>query len=160
MRPLFAEEESNAIKSSWATLTNNGLTPVGQLVLQRLFQDVPEVRSLFYRIEIANVEGETYSLDCLTKNEKFNSHAKRVAWGLDGIVKNLDNTKVVTEKSINLGRRHKKHNVQPHYFDLLGGVLVKVISQALKIEETHPTIQAWAKAYGVIATALKTGLTE
>lgn len=35
VQSLFSEDELNAIKTSWQTLTLNGITPVGQLVLQR-----------------------------------------------------------------------------------------------------------------------------
>lgn len=110
--------------------------------------------------------------------------SSRVALGLDGIVKNINNTRIITEKSVSLGKRHQKHNVKPHYFDVsidrpyidslpsitvpchthyfqsLGEVLIKVISNALNMEGTDPTIIAWTKAYGVIATNLKKGLTE
>nr|XP_039264784.1 cytoglobin-2-like [Styela clava] len=157
-KSLFSADESTALKTSWKTLTKAGIAPVGQLVLHRFFNDVPEVRELFYNVGVDEDRPQSLTMESLMKDNRFREHAKRVAYAIDTVIRNLDETDVIVEKCSELGKIHVKHKVQPHQFDLLGEVLVNVIKGALNYDVTHPIMQAWIKAYGTIASAAKAGM--
>lgn len=139
-------------------LTKNGSLPVGILLFERLFTDVPEVRHLFSKVGIDGDEttpDKVFTADSLRNNKTFTQHAQGVVDTLDFVVKNLDDTDVIVKACVELGEVHKMHSIKPEYFDRLGTVFLQVLQQALNMELNHPTIQAWRKAYGAVSATAK-----
>lgn len=151
----FTDEEIKAVKSSWRKLTANGVGFVGELILHRFYQDIPEVRSMFHRIGIDENIPDSYDLVTLQKNEKFRDHAKRVATALSKVVNSMGDAEKIVEMSTELGKSHVKYKVKPEHFDALGRVVVRVLTEHLCLDAMDNTILAWTKVYGAVSETAK-----
>jgi nitric oxide dioxygenase len=75
-------------------------------------------------------------------------------------VDGLDDIDQVAPFLIRLGARHVRYGVQPEHFDLVGGALLWTLEQGLGDQFTDDVREAWAAAYGVIASAMLTGMEQ
>src|SRR4029078_5994585 len=112
----------------------------GVMFYERIFTLAPEARALF---------GDDLPLQ-----------ASRTMGALQTAVDGLDDIDQVAPFLIRLGARHVRYGVQPEHFDLVGGALLLTLEQGLGAASTREVHDAWAAAFGVIASAMLIGMEQ
>ena len=112
----------------------------GVMFYERVFTLAPEARALF---------GDDMRLQAI-----------RTMGALKTAVDGLDDIDQVAPFLISLGGRHARYGVQPEHFELAGGALLWTLEQGLGDQFTDDVREAWAAAYGVIASAMLTGMEQ
>ncbi|MDM6379145.1 nitric oxide dioxygenase, partial [Staphylococcus aureus] len=64
---------------------------------------------------------------------------------------NIDNLSVIKPVIMPVAYKHCALQVYAEHYPIVGENLLKAIQDVTGLEENDPVIQAWAKAYGVIA---------
>ncbi|MCB1865065.1 MAG: hypothetical protein KDG50_06515 [Chromatiales bacterium] len=67
----------------------------------------------------------------------------------------LDNLDAIVPAVQDLGRRHVDYGVTDEHYDTVGAALLWTLAQGLGPAFTAEVEQAWATAYGVLATTMK-----
>jgi len=112
----------------------------GLLFYERIFTMAPEARALF---------GDDIALQ-----------ASRTMAALRTAVEGLGNIDAVAPFLVRLGARHVRYGVVPAHFDLIGEALLWTLEQGLGEAFTPEVHDAWAAAFGVIASAMLTGMEQ
>ena len=112
----------------------------GLLFYERIFTMAPEARALF---------GDDIALQ-----------ASRTMAALKTAVEGLGNIDAVAPFLVRLGARHVRYGVVPAHFDLIGEALLWTLEQGLGEAFTPEVHDAWAAAFGVIASAMLTGMEQ
>ena len=112
----------------------------GLLFYERIFTMAPEARALF---------GDDIALQ-----------ASRTMAAVKTAVDGLDDIESVAPFLVRLGARHVRYGVVPAHFDLVGEALMWTLEQGLGEEFTPEVHEAWAAAFGVIASAMLTGMEQ
>ncbi|KAL5235477.1 hypothetical protein ACI65C_002887 [Semiaphis heraclei] len=89
-----------------------------------LFRENPEYQSLFKRLK-------NLSIDELASNHQFMSHASKVGAALGSTIDHLDKPEELEKLLTNLGIKHKKYGLTAKHFQVIGDVLVAMISEAI-----------------------------
>jgi hemoglobin-like flavoprotein len=101
----------------------------------RLFELAPDTRPLFKR--------------------DIHAQGTMLMQTLDIVVGSLARLENVLPVAAQLGRRHVGYGVQPAHYDHVGAALLWTLEQALASDFTPALRQAWATAYGALASAMK-----
>jgi hemoglobin-like flavoprotein len=112
----------------------------GLLFYERVFTLAPEARSLF---------GDDIALQ-----------ASRTMAAIKTAVDGLDNIEQIAPFLVRLGARHVRYGVRPEHFEIVGDALLWTLEQGLGELFTPGVRDAWATAFGVIASAMLTGMEQ
>src|SRR6187397_45266 len=112
----------------------------GVMFYERIFTLAPEARALF---------GDDLPLQ-----------ASRTMAAVKTAVDGLDDIDQIAPFLIRLGARHVRYGVVPAHFDLVGGALLWTLEQGLGEAFTPEVHDAWAAAFGVIASAMLIGMEQ
>ena len=101
----------------------------------RLFALDPSVRRLFAATDMAE-------------------QRKKLMQTLGVVVANLDRLDAVVPAVEALGRRHVGYGISPSDFETVGAALLDTLEIGLKPDFTAETRDAWATAYGLLASVM------
>jgi hemoglobin-like flavoprotein len=101
----------------------------------RLFALDPEVRQLFRATDMAG-------------------QRKALMQTLAVVVAGLDRLDGLVPAVEALGRRHAGYGVSPEDFETVGAALLETLEVGLKPDFTSETREAWATAYGLLASVM------
>lgn len=130
------------VKHQWSEAFGSGHHRVefGVKIFRALFKDHPESRSLFARVNGANV----YS-------PEFEAHAERVLGGLDMTIGLLDDPEALKAQLTHLKDQHKERNVKPEYYTYFGEELLDLLNEYLG---TKVDFEAWTACYKNFVSAI------
>jgi hemoglobin-like flavoprotein len=122
------------IRSSWSGVEPIADTAAG-LFYGRLFELDPAIERLFRRTDMA-------------------AQRKILMQTLTVVVKSLDKLDQLVPAVQALGRRHAGYGVRESHYATVGEALLWTLEQGLGEAFTPPTRDAWATAYGVLASVM------
>ena len=122
------------IRSSWSGVEPIADTAAG-LFYGRLFELDPAIERLFRRTDMA-------------------AQRKVLMQTLTVVVKSLDKLDQIVPAVQALGRRHAGYGVREAHYATVGSALLWTLEQGLGEAFTPPTRDAWATAYGLLASVM------
>jgi len=100
----------------------------------RLFETFPDVKPLF--------------------KGNMDEQGNKLMATLTTVVRSLDKLDSILPAVQNLAVRHIAYGVRPEHYAPVGAALLWTLEQGLGADFTPETASAWAKAYGVLSTAM------
>ncbi len=123
-----------SIRASW-TQVEPIQDLAATLFYDRLFELDPTLRRLFRRTDMA-------------------AQKKVLMQTLTVVVRSLDRLETLVPAIQALGRRHAGYGVRASHYDTVGAALLWTLGQGLGDGFTAELRDAWAEAYGVLATVM------
>ena len=134
---MITESQIELVQASFAHVLPIA-DAAGMLFYGRVFELAPEARVLF---------GDDLALQ-----------ATRTMGAIKFAVDGLRDLERTAPYLVRLGARHVRYGVRPEHFDLVGEALLWTLEQGLGQLFTAEVRDAWTAAYGVIAGAMRAGM--
>lgn len=130
---MLTEQEKDIIKQTVPLLKEKG-TEITSIFYPKLFKAHPELLNMFNQT-----------------NQKRGMQSSALAQAVMAAAVNIDNLSVIKPVIMPVAYKHCALQVYAEHYPIVGENLLKAIQDVTGLEEHDPVIQAWAKAYGVIA---------
>jgi len=106
-----------------------------QLFYDRLFETDPSLSGLF--------------------RTNMQQQREKLMQVIDAVVNGLSRLERILPSIQELGRRHATYGVKDHHYGTVGAALLWTLGKGLGAEFTPEVKDAWASAYGVLATIMR-----
>ncbi|HEJ8507529.1 TPA: nitric oxide dioxygenase [Staphylococcus aureus] len=130
---MLTEQEKDIIKQTVPLLKEKG-TEITSIFYPKMFKAHPELLNMFNQM-----------------NQKRGMQSSALAQAVMAAAVNIDNLSVIKPVIMPVAYKHCALQVYAEHYPIVGENLLKAIQDVTGLEEHDPVIQAWAKAYGVIA---------
>ncbi|HFL7040324.1 TPA: globin domain-containing protein [Staphylococcus aureus] len=130
---MLTEQEKDIIKQTVPLLKEKG-TEITSIFYPKMFKAHPELLNMFNQT-----------------NQKRGMQSSALAQAVMAAAVNIDNLSVIKPVIMPVAYKHCALQVYAEHYPIVGENLLKAIQNVTGLEEHDPVIQAWAKAYGVIA---------
>ncbi|BDV04215.1 TPA: nitric oxide dioxygenase [Staphylococcus aureus] len=130
---MLTEQEKDIIKQTVPLLKEKG-TEITSIFYPKMFKANPELLNMFNQT-----------------NQKRGMQSSALAQAVMAAAVNIDNLSVIKPVIMPVAYKHCALQVYAEHYPIVGENLLKAIQDVTGLEEHDPVIQAWAKAYGVIA---------
>ncbi|MEK9204436.1 globin domain-containing protein [Staphylococcus aureus] len=130
---MLTEQEKDIIKQTVPLLKEKG-TEITSIFYPKMFKAHPELLNMFNQT-----------------NQKRGMQSSALAQAVMAAAVNIDNLSVIKPVIMPVAYKHCALQVYAEHYPIVGENLLKAIQDVTGLEENDPVIQAWAKAYGVIA---------
>ncbi|HCY9394090.1 globin domain-containing protein [Staphylococcus aureus] len=130
---MLTEQEKDIIKQTVPLLKEKG-TEITSIFYPKMFKAHPELLNMFNQT-----------------NQKRGMQSSALAQAVMAAAVNIDNLSVIKPVIMPVAYKHCALQVYAEHYPIVGENLLKAIQDVTGLEESDPVIQAWAKAYGVIA---------
>lgn len=130
---MLTEQEKDIIKQTVPLLKEKG-TEITSIFYPKMFKAHPELLNMFNQT-----------------NQKRGMQSSALAQAVMAAAVNIDNLSVIKPVIMPVAYKHCALQVYAEHYPIVGENLLKAIQDVTRLEENDPVIQAWAKAYGVIA---------
>ncbi|EOB9105570.1 TPA: globin domain-containing protein [Staphylococcus aureus] len=130
---MLTEQEKDIIKQTVPLLKEKG-TEITSIFYPKMFKAHPELLNMFNQT-----------------NQKRGMQSSALAQAVMAAAVNIDNLSVIKPVIMPVAYKHCALQVYAEHYPIVGENLLKAIQDVTGLEEYDPVIQAWAKAYGVIA---------
>ncbi|UIZ37687.1 FAD-binding oxidoreductase [Staphylococcus aureus] len=130
---MLTEQEKDIIKQTVPLLKEKG-TEITSIFYPKMFKAHPELLNMFNQT-----------------NQKRGMQSSALAQAVMAAAVNIDNLSVIKPVIMPVAYKHCALQVYAEHYPIVGENLLKAIQDVTGLEEHDPVIQAWAKAYGVIA---------
>lgn len=130
---MLTEQEKDIIKQTVPLLKEKG-TEITSIFYPKMFKAHPELLNMFNQT-----------------NQKRGMQSSALAQAVMAAAVNIDNLSVIKPVIMPVAYKHCALQVYAEHYPIVGKNLLKAIQDVTVLEENDPVIQAWAKAYGVIA---------
>lgn len=130
---MFTEQEKDIIKQTVPLLKEKG-TEITSTFYPKMFKAHPELLNMFNQT-----------------NQKRGMQSSALAQAVMAAAVNIDNLSIIKPVIMPVAYKHCALQVYAEHYPIVGENLLKAIQDVTGLEENDTVIQAWAKAYGVIA---------
>ena len=130
---MLDQKTIDIIKSTVPVLKTHGLE-ITTTFYKNMFKNNPEVKPLF-------------NMDKQTSGEQ----PKALAMTILAAAQNIDNLPAILPVVKKIGEVHCDREIQPAHYPIVGENLLATIKEVLGDAATDEVIEAWGKAYNVIA---------
>ncbi|WP_086031931.1 globin domain-containing protein [Staphylococcus aureus] len=130
---MLTEQEKDIIKQTVPLLKEKG-TEITSIFYPKMFKAHPELLNMFNQT-----------------NQKRGMQSSALAQAVMAAAVNIDNLSVIKPVIMPVAYKHCALQVYAEHYPIVGENLLKAIQDVTGLEEHDPVIQAWAKAYGVVA---------
>ncbi len=130
---MLTEQEKDIIKQTVPLLKEKG-TEITSIFYPKMFKAHPELLNMFNQT-----------------NQKRGMQSSALAQAVMAAAVNIDNLSVIKPVIMPVAYKHCALQVYAEHYPIVGENLLNAIQDVTGLEEHDPVIQAWAKAYGVIA---------
>lgn len=131
---MLDQKTIDMIKSTVPALKAHGLD-ITTHFYKTMFENNPEVMPFF-------------NMDRQTSGEQ----PKALAMTVLAAAQNIDNLQTLLPAVQKIGERHVAVGILPEHYPIVGKNLLLAIKEVLGDAATNEVLEAWGKAYGVIAT--------
>ncbi|MCS4486675.1 globin domain-containing protein [Staphylococcus americanisciuri] len=132
---MLTQEEKGIILETVPVLKEKG-TEITSRFYNRMFMQHPELRNMFNQT-----------------NQKKGFQSTALAQSVLAAAMNIEDFTPIVPIVKEIGYKHCALDVREEHYPIVGENLLAAIQDVVGIDENHPIIKAWAKAYGVIADA-------
>ncbi len=130
---MLTEQEKDIIKQTVPLLKEKG-TEITSTFYPKMFKAHPELLNMFNQT-----------------NQKRGMQSSALAQAVMAAAVNIDNLSIIKPVIMPVAYKHCALQVYAEHYPIVGENLLKAIQDVTGLEENDPVIQAWEKAYGVIA---------
>ncbi|HCZ8709452.1 TPA: nitric oxide dioxygenase [Staphylococcus aureus] len=130
---MLTEQEKDIIKQTVPLLKEKG-TEITSTFYPKMFKAHPELLNMFNQT-----------------NQKRGMQSSALAQAVMAAAVNIDNLSIIKPVIMPVAYKHCALQVYAEHYPIVGENLLKAIQDVTGLEEDDPVIQAWSKAYGVIA---------
>lgn len=130
---MLDQKTIDIIKSTVPALQSKG-TEITKYFYEILFKNNPEVKPMF------NME-----------KQKSGKQPLALANAILAVAKNIDNLDALAPAVKSIGETHVNSNVKPEHYPIVGKNLLIAIKHILGDDATDEILEAWGKAYEVLA---------
>ncbi|MBU5040029.1 globin domain-containing protein [Staphylococcus aureus] len=130
---MLTEQEKDIIKQTVPLLKEKG-TEITSTFYPKMFKAHPELLNMFNQT-----------------NQKRGMQSSALAQAVMAAAVNIDNLSIIKPVIMPVAYKHCALQVYAEHYPIVGENLLKAIQDVTGLEENDPVIQAWPKAYGVIA---------
>lgn len=130
---MLTEQEKDIIKQTVPLLKEKG-TEITSTFYPKMFKAHPELLNMFNQT-----------------NQKRGMQSSALAQAVMAAAVNIDNLSIIKPVIMPVAYKHCALQVYAEHYPIVGENLLKAIQDVTGLEENDPVIQAWVKAYGVIA---------
>ncbi len=130
---MLTEQEKDIIKQTVPLLKEKG-TEITSTFYPKMFKAHPELLNMFNQT-----------------NQKRGMQSSALAQAVMAAAVNIDNLSIIKPVIMPVAYKHCALQVYAEHYPIVGENLLKAIQDVTGLEEDDPVIQAWEKAYGVIA---------
>ena len=127
------QETMDIIKATVPVLEEHG-TAITSRFYQLMFKDHPELKNIFNQT-----------------NQRKGDQPKALANTVYAAAVHIDNLEAILPVVKQIAQKHRALNIKPEHYPIVGKYLLMGIKDVLGDAATDDIIDAWAKAYGVIA---------
>lgn len=132
-QPILDEKTIGIIKSTVPVLEVHGES-ITSLFYQRLFENHPELKNIFNQT-----------------NQQKGNQSKALAGAVYAAAVHIDNLEAILPAVKQIAHKHRSLNILPEHYPIVGEHLLAAIKEVLGDAATDDILNAWEKAYGVIA---------
>ncbi|UXR70166.1 MULTISPECIES: globin domain-containing protein [unclassified Staphylococcus] len=132
---MLTQEEKGIILETVPVLKEKG-TEITSRFYNRMFNQHPELRNMFNQT-----------------NQKKGFQSTALAQSVLAAAVNIDDFTPIVPIVKEVGYKHCALDVREEHYPIVGENLLAAIQDVVGVDENHPIIKTWAKAYGVIADA-------
>ncbi|MBI5975406.1 globin domain-containing protein [Staphylococcus canis] len=132
---MLTQEEKGIILETVPVLKEKG-TEITSKFYNRMFTQHPELRNMFNQT-----------------NQKKGFQSTALAHSVLAAAMNIEDFTPIVPIVKEIGYKHCALDVREEHYPIVGENLLAAIQDVVGIDENHPIIKTWAKAYGVIADA-------
>lgn len=132
---LLDKKTIGTIKATVPVLAEHG-EAITTHFYQRLFMDHPELRNIFNQT-----------------HQRAGDQPKALANTVYAAAQHIDQLEMVLPRVKQIAQKHRSLNVKAEHYPIVGEYLLKAIKEVLGDAATPDIMEAWEKAYGVIAAA-------
>lgn len=129
------------------------MTPEQIALVQDSFRKVVLIKDTAAQLFYAHLFELDPSLKSLFQSDMTQQGRKLMA-AMGIVVQGLNNLKLVLPMVQELGRRHAGYGVEPQHYETVAAALLWTLEQGLGNDFTEDTKQAWATAYGLLASTM------
>src|SRR5690625_2989418 len=129
----LTEETRNIIKATVPVLEEHG-EQITTRFYQLMFENHPELKNIFNQT-----------------NQRHGDQPRALANTVYAAAANIDNLEAILPTVVSIAHKHKSLNIKPEHYPIVGKYLLLGIKDVLGDAATDEIIDAWEKAYGVIA---------
>ena len=129
----LTEETRNIIKATVPVLEEHG-EQITTRFYQLMFENHPELKNIFNQT-----------------NQRHGDQPRALANTVYAAAANIDNLEAILPAVDSIAHKHKSLNIKPEHYPIVGKYLLLGIKDVLGDAATDEIIDAWEKAYGVIA---------
>ncbi|WP_339230784.1 NO-inducible flavohemoprotein [Oceanobacillus sp. FSL K6-2867] len=127
------QKTRDIIKATVPVLEEHG-TAITKRFYQMMFENHPELKNIFNQT-----------------NQRKGDQPKALANTVYAAAVNIDNLEAILPVVKQIAQKHRSLNIKPEHYPIVGENLLLAIKDVLGDAATDEIIDAWAKAYGVIA---------
>ncbi|AVQ32691.1 nitric oxide dioxygenase [Staphylococcus muscae] len=132
---MLTQEEKGIILETVPVLKEKG-TEITSRFYNRMFSQHPELRNMFNQT-----------------NQKKGFQSTALAQSVLAAAMNIEDFTPIVPIVKEIGYKHCALDVREEHYPIVGENLLAAIQDVVGVDENHPIIKTWAKAYGVIADA-------
>ena len=121
------------IKATVPALQEHGTT-ITKVFYKTMFKNYPELKNIFNQT-----------------NQRKGDQPKALANAVLAAAMHIDNLEVILPAVKQIGEKHRSLNIKPEHYPIVGENLLIAIKEVLGDAATKEIMNAWEKAYGVIA---------
>ncbi|GEN53141.1 flavohemoprotein [Halobacillus faecis] len=132
---ILDQQTKKTIKATVPVLAEHG-EAITTHFYKRMFEDHPQLKHIFNQT-----------------HQRAGDQPKALANAVYAAAQYIDQLGVILPRVKQIAEKHRSLNVKPEHYPIVGEYLLKAIKEVLGSAATDDIIQAWGKAYGVIADA-------
>ena len=130
---MLNQNTIDIIKSTVPVLREHGVE-ITTTFYKRMFENNPEIKAMF-------------NMD----KQESGEQPKALAMAILAAAQNIDNLEAILPAVQKMCKAHVNANVKPEHYPIVGENLLAAIKEVLGDAATDEVIEAWGKAYQVIA---------
>src|SRR5690554_1065295 len=130
---MLDKKTIETVKSTVPVLEEHG-TAITSQFYQLLFRNHPELKNIFNQ-----------------SNQRQGRQPQALANAVYAAALHIENLEAILPVVKQIGHKHRSLNIRPEHYPIVGENLLKAMKLVLGDAATDDIIDAWAKAYGVIA---------
>lgn len=132
---ILDQQTIKTIKSTVPVLAEHG-EAITTHFYKRMFENHPELKNIFNQT-----------------HQRAGDQPKALANTVYAAAQYIDQLEVILPRVKQIAEKHRSLNVKPEHYPIVGEYLLKAIKEVLGDAATDDIMEAWGKAYGVIADA-------
>lgn len=150
----LSQNEIKVITETWKLVVKSGLSKHGTNLMVKIFIEHKEMKPL-WRFS-RNLETE----EQMNSNQTLKAHGEKLFNAIDMAVNSIHDLSAFLPILFQLGCSHHKWGVKEEQFEIIGGVLLETLHDALKEKFTTRVKLVWAKFFYILSSQMKNGIRQ